>query len=76
MTDIPSKIADKIRAELVCCDIYGRVWGGVDMEDDAQVEAGHDRFRELNRDIERHSLCFWGEAAAQLAETYEEWSDG
>ena len=51
------RIADRIRAELVCCDIYGRV----------------NDTHELTLDVAKtvpgwHDLCYWGEAAARIAE--------
>lgn len=42
--------AYRIRAELVCCDVY---------------QQDHD----TDRAGTRHAICFWGEAAAQIAET-------
>jgi hypothetical protein len=53
---IAEAIAFRIRAELVCCDIYGRV---------ARKELTFDEARN-SRDW--HDLCYWGEASAQIAE--------
>lgn len=55
------QIAYRIRAELVCCDIYDRV---------QRREAQHPEVNGSN-----HTLCYWGEAAAQLAETPADWQD-
>jgi len=49
-------IASRIRAELVCCDIYDRI-KAADAAEAAELRRGHDY----------HSICFWGEAAAQIA---------
>ncbi len=53
VSDIRQQIAEKIRAELVCCFIY---------DDD----------RGTSRAGRTHAICFWGEAAARLAEDREE----
>ncbi len=44
-----ARIAYRIRAELVCCDVYER--------DSYTERAGRE-----------HPICFWGEAAARIAE--------
>lgn len=44
-----TSIAQRIRAELVCCDVYER--------DHYTDRAGR-----------THPICFWGEAAARIAE--------
>lgn len=44
-----ARIAERIRAELVCCDVYDQ-------------DTGTDRAGRT------HAICFWGEAAARLAE--------
>ena len=46
-------IAYRIRAELVCCDIYDRV---------------NDRGEQAEKSKGWHHLCYWGEASAQIAE--------
>ncbi|HEY6115919.1 MAG TPA: hypothetical protein VI172_08175 [Candidatus Dormibacteraeota bacterium] len=46
---VQERIAYRIRAELVCCDIYARTANTSD--------AGRE-----------HAICFWGEAAARIAE--------
>lgn len=60
------EIAHRIRAELVCCDIYDRVQE--EMEQDGMPNS---IARAILRD-EWHDICYWGEAAAKLAETYGE----
>lgn len=50
-------IAFRIRAELVCCDIYERV-------NDAEKMT----FREAMDGRDWHDLCYWGEASARIAE--------
>lgn len=47
--DVRAAIAYRIRAELVCCDVY---------------ERDHD----TDRAGRTHAICFWGEAAARIAE--------
>lgn len=50
-------IAFRIRAELVCCHIYDQVQSGkLSREEAADARRG------------RHALCYWGEAAARIAE--------
>jgi hypothetical protein len=51
-------IANDIRAELVCCDIYDRAKG-----DEKAINAA---------ERSGHGICFWGEAAARIAEGREE----
>lgn len=57
-------IAYRIRAELVCCDIYDRI----------QREMAHDDdFHPIVSavlDGSWHDLCYWGEAAAKIAEEH------
>lgn len=50
-------IAERIRNELVCCNIYERVHGTREMT-----------LRQAMNSKSWHDLCFWGEAAAQIAE--------
>lgn len=50
-------IAFRIRAELVCCDVYGRV------NDSSEVTLA-----QAKNVPDWHDLCYWGEAAARLAE--------
>lgn len=52
-------LAGRIRAELVCCDIYERV----------QRDGGDENA--IGRAVLRgdgHDLCYWGETAARLVE--------
>lgn len=50
--DLPGQIAYRIRAELVCCDAYD-VHGRLDASDEIEPP---------------HAICYWGEAAARIAE--------
>lgn len=54
------QIAYRIRAELVCCKVFQRV-------QDGELSMG--------RMGGSHDLCYWGEAAARIAETPEQWQD-
>lgn len=57
---VGAQIAYRIRAELVCCHLYGRV------NDTHELT--------LRQAMDRpgwHDLCYWGEAAARLAESYK-----
>lgn len=53
----PAQIAYRIRAELVCCNIYGRINDTHELTLD-QARNGRDW----------HDLCYWGEASARIAE--------
>lgn len=55
-------IAHQIRAELVCCRQYDETHDGLTQE---QMEEAVDR---LWASPGYHAICFWGEAAARLAE--------
>jgi predicted transcriptional regulator len=54
------RISQRIREELVCCDIYQRF---VELVDDAKQ-------LELRQDPSWHEACFQGERAARIAEDY------
>lgn len=54
--DQRARIAFRIRAELVCCDIYDKTQGDNPKPRTEPVSEGP------------HSICFWGEAAARIAE--------
>jgi hypothetical protein len=54
---LPGEIAYRIRAELVCCELYGRVNDRQDLT-----------FEQALASRDWHDLCYWGEAAARLAE--------
>lgn len=71
--NIQDQIAHRIRAELVCCDVY----------EDIQAEVAALRTADKNleyRDVYAnaigratlrgtwHELCYWGEASARIAE--------
>lgn len=55
--DVQDDVARRIRAELVCCDIYARV------NDSHELT-----FREATKSLDWHDLCYWGEASARIAE--------
>lgn len=55
--DVAARIAHRIRAELVCCHIYERV--NVTKELTLEEAKSSDGW---------HDLCYWGEAAARLAD--------
>ncbi len=57
------RIADRIRAELVCCDIYGRLAPVLAAENASGLWA-----EVTDRRTQGHQICYWGEAAARLAE--------
>jgi hypothetical protein len=59
---VAREIAYDIRAELVCCDIYDQLAGTTAAEHVHRTE---------------HSICFWGEAGARIAEdhVHEDWED-
>ena len=54
-------IAYSIRAELVCCHIFDEV---IEVRDTLSSE-------EFTARISGHEICYWGEAAAKLAEEYD-----
>jgi hypothetical protein len=55
--ELQTGIAFRIRAELVCCDIYEKVNDRREMILD-EASQSHDW----------HDICYWGEAAARIAE--------
>jgi transcriptional regulator with XRE-family HTH domain len=55
----PLVVAAKIRAELVCCDIYQRM---------EACDAGDDEWMALKQSPDYHAICFYGEWAARIAE--------
>lgn len=60
---VGQRIAERIRAELVCCDVYDRVAPVL------AAEVGAGRWAEVtDRRTRGHTICYWGEAAARLAE--------
>jgi hypothetical protein len=56
--------AYKIRAELVCCDIYEQLRPLRELEPS--------NYRDLFDAIDDHDLCYWGEASARIAESINE----
>jgi hypothetical protein len=61
---IGKKIAYRIRAELVCCDIYAKVNDDPSLDDKQRSNV----LGKLVLSREWHDLCYWGEAAARLAD--------
>jgi hypothetical protein len=59
-----AQIAYRIRAELVCCQIYGRVH-----------DTGELTLKQALKSRDWHDLCYWGEASARIAETPRHWRD-
>ena len=57
-TTLQQHIAAKIRAELVCCDIYERF--------DSLASA--EEQRALRQSSDYHAICFYGEWSARIAE--------
>ena len=54
------RIAQKIREELVCCDIYQRI-----------LDAAEPKLQQKLRNSNNyHEICFFGEWAARIAEDY------
>jgi hypothetical protein len=70
--DTRKRIAHLIRAELVCCDIYEKINGG--LFDDKTKHADDAREYSFRLYLARknqtwHSICYYGEWSAQLAES-------
>lgn len=67
-------IANDIRAELVCCDVYERV-----EPLRAELAAGQpgwgEAYGELHDAVDGHEICYWGEAAARIAEGRDDHDD-
>jgi hypothetical protein len=64
LQEVGANIAYRIRAELVCCHIYEELAPLRESLSDAA-------FADILED-KGHDLCYWGEAAAQLAETHDQ----
>lgn len=60
-------VAEKIRNELVCCDIYERL-------EMLRKQYGHssEQHKKLKTSSDYHPICFYGEWAARIAERHEE----
>lgn len=61
-TRLQERVAAKIRAELVCCDIYQR------MEALRPGSEGNEEWHKLKRSNEYHDICYYGEWSARIAE--------
>lgn len=62
-----AKIAEEIRAELVDCDVYDRL-APLRERIDTACDDWSERQADLDREAGAHALCYWGEAAARIAE--------
>lgn len=60
---VGQRIADRIRAELVCCTVYDQLAPVLAAENASGLWA-----EVTDRRTRGHSICYWGEAAARLAE--------
>jgi hypothetical protein len=69
-TAAAAEIAYKIRAELVCCDVYDRV-APIRDEIQAQQPGWGEAIGELDDAIDGHAICYWGEVAARITEGTE-----
>lgn len=69
MSEIQDQVAFRIRAELVCCTVYDDVQADA-ARLDAQGAPDPVQAAIGNAIIAKkwHDLCYWGEAAAQIAE--------
>lgn len=67
ISDLRQSIAYRIRAELVCCHVYD------DLEE-ARETWSDDAFEE-ERSARGHDICYWGEAAARIAEGRDDEDD-
>lgn len=66
---VQTMVAERIRAELVCCDIYERIQQTV-AEMKRRGTSNPERAAIANAILhnEWHDLCYWGEASARIAE--------
>lgn len=70
------QIAYRIRAELVCCKVFERVQQEAAVLEREDHPDGHQSA--IGRAVVRrewHDICYWGEAAARVAESPEQWKD-
>lgn len=70
MTNLQDEVAFRIRAELVCCDIYAVVQmaARLDLDGVGESEAVETAIRNATTAGRWHDLCYWGEASARIAE--------
>lgn len=64
---IRNQIAENIRAELVCCDIYDKL-EPLRQEIARQQPGWGEAYAEWRDAISEHDICYWGEASARIAE--------
>ena len=68
---IQDAVAYRIRAELVCCDIYQKVHDTAAKEENTPEPSEHALSRAIYaavRDKTWHEMCYWAEASARIAE--------
>lgn len=62
-------IAWRIRAELVCCDIYDTIQReAARLEQEGHPDGHSSAMAHAVHRGDWHDLCYWGEASAQIAE--------
>lgn len=70
--DERSRVAYRIRAELVCCDIFEKLQALIpdnyDPSDLAQMTAINAAMREAKKSSDYHEICYYGGWAASIAE--------
>lgn len=70
--DVRAQVAYRIRAELVCCDIYARMVATISERTWDPIN-GHDltEFLNLKASADYHDICYFGEWAARLVESHD-----
>ena len=64
-------LAYRIRAELVCCDIFEKIKKEAAKAENQGTPSGYGEQTAIGNAILRnewHEICYWGEAAARLVE--------
>lgn len=64
---IRNQIAENIRAELVCCDIYDKL-EPLRQEIARQQPGWSQALSEMDDAMLGHEMCYWSEASARIAE--------
>lgn len=62
---LKAKIAERIRRELVCCDIYDQFQR---VSKESSPVEGARYMKEHRGEYQNHSICYWGECSARIAE--------
>lgn len=68
---ITRHLAYRIRAELVCCDIFEKIKKEAVKAENQGTPSGYGEQTAIGNAILRnewHEICYWGEAAARLVE--------